>query len=140
MHLDTLKTVLQKEKSFPYVTLGAGLFFVFCESLYAILPIDISDPAQNLLGAVTWLLTMTGFTIWFIILFKRSIQKDNAHAKRKLDERELLHEYQVSHLSYNVTILTLCFFTILGSTKLILILGIILFVRFRRRLQLEREN
>ena len=158
MQLSQIRQALEKEDSTPVVIfnfwfIGLALFFFLWKYFPFLADENAPEVPDDELGKylfVTFLLTV--LFIWSLLVLKRAIQKDIRRSKEKMDERELLHNYQVAKTGYVVAVIGICAITIFGpiqidayggalsGIELFFLLGIMLFMRLRKRIILEQQN
>lgn len=136
--------LFKKEERLPYVAL-LGLFAIelaFISEMFI-------EPYLNMEEVMSWTdivvvgtfgVGMTILLIVIIAMLLRAIRYDRALRSSKKDERELLHEYQVTMSGYHVAIFGMSLYVLLFDPIVLpLLLIVVLIVRMRTRIRLEKE-
>ena len=168
--LSQLRQAFQEEKRAPLVVIFYSFVFSLLMIFYSYLGLEgfeekleaspnldfaVGSPESILLGTAIWWLILTAI-VFIISLFSlyRALQKDKKTALIKKDEREMLHEYQITQAGYMTALIGICFIVVVNPTygyedafagafydfDLVILLIIIVIVRIRKRIMLTKED
>lgn len=136
--------LFKKEERLPYVAL-LGLFAIelaFISEMFIEPYLDMEEVMSWTDIAVmgTFGVGITILLIAIIIMLMRAVRYDKVLRRSKKDEREILHEYQVTMSGYHVAIFGMSLYILLFDPIVLpLLVIIVLVVRMRTRMRLDQE-
>ena len=159
MKLTEVKEAIMKEDRTPLIfifgtIIGIPLYIIQNQYLTHLTSTDTQNPAsmQDVLFPLLWIIVVTTMLIYYLLLLKRAIQHDIRSYKMKKDERETAHDFAVAKTGYVVALIGIFLLGIFGISdyqaydgifagiEVNFLILLIIILRLRKRIQLDREN
>ncbi len=157
MKFAELKEAIMKEDRTPLVfifgtIIGIPLYIIQNQYLNYLTSTENPASMQDVLFPLLWIIAVTAMLIYYLLLLKRAIQHDIRSYKMKKDERETAHDFAVAKTGYVVALIGIVLLGIFGTSDYQVYDGIfagievnflillIIILRLRKRIQLDREN
>jgi len=116
-----------------------GLEFLFND--HADTVSAVSSPSYDLFISIGLGIAVLVILLVVIIGFMRCVAYDHRQSKIVKDERELLHDQQVSLFGYKVAVYTMALYAfITGNIVILTILGLVICVTIYKRYQIVRAD
>lgn len=157
MKFAELKEAIMKEDRTPLVfifgtIIGIPLYIIQNQYLNYLTSTENPASMQDVPFPLLWIIAVTAMLIYYLLLLKRAIQHDIRSYKMKKDERETAHDFAVAKTGYVVALIGIVLLGIFGTSDYQVYDGIfagievnflillIIILRLRKRIQLDREN
>lgn len=157
MKFAELKEAIMKEDRTPLVfifgtIIGIPLYIIQNQYLNYLTSTENPASMHDVLFPLLWIIAVTAILIYYLLLLKRAIQHDIKSYKTEKDERETAHDFAVAKTGYVVALIGIFLLGIFGtsdyqaydgifaSIEVNFLILLIIILRLRKRILLDREN